>query len=146
MSSTRAIFSGINGAVAADTGAGGLLDSSKGSAYLFGGIFRWGDPERKESANWPRLDVEAISNERDGFVADRVEALVRCHLFIDRDTSFTRLDAASAQLRSVLHDTKITDTSAVWTFSTMTQVREFEGPSSGHESHRIQEYRVNGNK
>lgn len=103
MSCESEILAAVEAVVDADTGAGGLSNTSS-SAYC-PTTFRDDDPNGERTlSNWPALSwsVPAISA-MDAFGAGAYMAELRFDIKVDQDPGFTRHDAIVQRLRTLFH-------------------------------------------
>ena len=122
MSCESDIINAVMNAISADTGTGGLANTSS-SAYVRG-LHRKDDPQGDRAAgNWPFVEVEC-SNESamDPFGSGAYMAEVRIKIKTDMDTGFSTRDAVCARLRTVLHRVVLT-AGATYGFSAFRIVR-----------------------
>jgi hypothetical protein len=103
MSCESEIITAVINAINADTGAGGLMNTS--SAAYVRDLTRDDDPNGDRAAsNWPSVIVSCSSqSSMDPFGSGAYMADVRLRIKTDMDTGFTNLDAVCARLRTVLH-------------------------------------------
>lgn len=131
MDAVEAISSALETALAADSGAGGLLNST-GNQYLRGSYVRAGDIRKTE--NTPFLEYAIVPTERGLEQLTRdVDALVRCTIESDRHLGFAIPNAVEERLITLLTTTAFT--ASGWTFSTVKIVRP--AFQTGETSNRI---------
>ena len=141
---SEAIFASINTLYVNDTGAGGLNETD-GDAQVRHFI-RQGDPNfsQDRTYNWPLVSVGVFNNESRVFTKRRVEAIVRMSLFTNRDdntSGLTRQYDVAQRMYELFDGATLTAQTGV-AFSLLNQLRDFQGPSSGVELHRVFEYSV----
>ena len=108
MSCEAEIITAVLNAIAADTGSGGLSNTSS-TAYVRN-TWREDDPNgERTGGNWPMIEV-SCSNESsmDPFGSGAYMADVRLKIKTDMDTQFTNHDAIRARLRTILHRVVLT--------------------------------------
>jgi hypothetical protein len=145
MSSREAIYKAFAAKINGDIGAGGLRNSSS-SSYVRGGVYRRADPVRVRSTNRPRIDIEVVDAERDGFEVERIEAVVRVHCVGTRDRGYDELDPVLSGVRTLFHGAAVTDPGGVWTFTSVRRLRGFSGATSDTDLEQIEEYVVHGSQ
>lgn len=145
MSTHKAAFDICNALIAADTGAGGLLDAAQGDAYLRGGFAMVGDPQRTNSP--PYLDFEIASErEVDAMPNQRVDLIVRFHLFTDRNTAFISSNPGNqhtvvARLRTVFHRVAA-GSAGGWTGNLFYRIGGQQAPASDTKCHYVETYHL----
>lgn len=140
MSLESDIFAGINTIKAADTGSGGLANTS-GNAYVRA-WYREDDPVDRDSDNWPMIRVDTSgSDEQDKFDNGLATCVIRMSITVKRDydQTFTLLDAVVDRVRKVFHTATIAQTTD-WAFSPLYCQRVFKGPTTSNETRRIVEF------
>lgn len=114
MDAVEAIYSAWKAHFDADSGAGGLRNTS-GNQYVVGGMFRDGDPQI--TRNNTRIEVSIVPIEADAELGARhIEATVRNRIVTKRDLGFARQNAVEKRLIARFKDsTSLTATG--WSFS-----------------------------
>jgi hypothetical protein len=147
VSSHRAAFDICNTLIAADTGAAGLNNVASVN-HLFGGFARVGDPQRTNAL--PYIDMEIASErEVDAFIGQRVDMVIRFHVYTDRNTVYQSTaggqDAVVRQLRIVFH--KITGaTSDSWVPNMFNRISGQQAPASDTTAHYVETYQLRMNR
>lgn len=139
------IWTAILAKYTADTGASGLNNTSSANNVIH--FVRRGDPnfDMDRRADWPNIVVDIFNTESRVFGLRRTEALVRMHLYTHRDTNtslLTTQDGIGERIYAVF-DGATLSTQGTTEFAIMNQVRDFQGPSSGIDLHRVYEFTVN---
>lgn len=144
MDAHEALFSQLETKFTADSGAGGLANSS--SAGYVRHFVRMGDPSIGEdrTGNWPKIVVEIIDNDISTFGHENYDGLVRLHVYTVRDAGFTTLNAVNERLRTVYKNASLGATTTGWTFSIFTRLRSFAAPATTDTMHTVHEYSVIG--
>lgn len=143
---SASIWTALKAKFEGDTGSGGLNENSDSSNARVRHFVRMGDPnfDGSQSRSWPAIIVEIFVNESRVFGTRRSEAIVRMHLYTDRDanTADFTLQNAVADRMYVLFDGSTLTSQGTTEFSLLNQLRDFQAPSSGRELHRVFEYSV----
>lgn len=145
MDLSEAIFAGLNALYVADSGAGGLANST-GDQYVRQFV-QEGDPnyDRDGARAWPAVKVSVVENEDAAFSlssSDRNNAMIEMHVFTLRDQGRSKQNAVNDRIRGVYH-TSLLATQTGWTqFSPLIRLRGFQAPSSGTEYHYVHQYTV----
>ena len=113
MDITEAIETGVEAAVAADTGSGGLRNAT-GDQYLLGNIKRAGHPDVSDTPPFMRYTIVPRNQGMDN-MAQAAQVRVRFDLFSQRDLKFTKPNAIMDRLVTVLRTGTFTATG--WNFS-----------------------------
>lgn len=144
MSSHRAAFEYFKALRAADTVIG--LNAPGTLTYLYGGFVRRGDPQRTFQVPWVEFEI-AGEREQDsmGDLGDRVDLIVRTHLFTNRDTMYTSLagnqNSVAARMRAVFHGVTPThDVLLGWVPNKIYRVSGQQAPDNGAVAHYIETY------
>lgn len=143
----QAVFYGLKEAAVADTGSGGLFESS-GSAYLTGGFRLEGESERTRA--YPRIDVQPVYHGRmDASDVDIWSGLWRMRVMVQRDRAFGTGDTpeAAGQLSAVMDRVEaVFDKVSVdvpgYDASTLSISRSFRGPETPDVVSRIVEFNI----
>lgn len=138
------IFAGLTALYTADTGSGGLNETSDTSPAVVRYFIRRGDPnfETDRTSNWPLIVVDIFNGESRSFTNRHADALIRMHVYTNRDSntsSFTIQDAVNARVQTVFDGANMGNQSP-FSFSVITYQRHFQGPASGNELHYIHEF------
>lgn len=141
------IFAGLSALYTADTGSGGLNETS--GAALVRHFVRRGDPnfEMNTQHNWPMVIVEVFTSESRQFANRRIESIIRMHLYTDRDantSSFTTQNAVSSRITALYDGTIMSqasfDATHTITYSELNQLRDFQAPATDKELHLVIEF------
>lgn len=142
MSCESEIIAAVMNAINADTGAGGLMNTSS-SAYVRR-LYREDDPNGDRTGNnWPVVEVGcSTESAMDQFGSGAYMADVRIRIKTDMDTQFSAHDAVRARLRTILHRVVLT-AGSTYGFSAFRIVRwqRFQ-PIALKEMHSIADCRV----
>lgn len=137
-----AIFKAMFDLYEADTGTGGLNETGGNSRVTH--FVRSGDPNvtPDRSHYWPMIVVDVFVNEARVFPNRRVEAIIRLHLYDNRDQNVNNLERQNAVSAAIttLFDGATLDTEAGVSFSLLNQLRNFQGPTTGVELHHVFEF------
>lgn len=139
------LYSAIQAAYAADSGAGGLANST-GNQYVRPTDFkRFDDSDERNNGNWPMIEIDVSgSGEDDAFGRGRALIYGRAYLTFKRDgvsAMFAKVDAVEDRFRTLYHRNQLT-ASATWAWSTLTINRVVRGPATGNELKRVVEFQV----
>lgn len=150
MEATEAIFTQFKAMIDADTGAGGLSNST-GNQYVRGGVVRETDRRSAATSNRPDLVVSVVPVETGVEASGRtVQAYTRASIRVDRDSSPSVAGAAEAdaiedRLVTLFNGVTLAAGSTGWAFSTMTYLRTF-WQQSDKMLFPIVEFQVMGSK
>jgi len=139
------LYTAIQTAYAADSGAGGLANST-GNQYVRSTDFkRFDDSDERNNGNWPMIEIDvSAAGEDDAFSRGRAMVYGRAYLSFKRDgvaAMFSKIDAVLDRFRALYHRNQLT-ASASWAWSPLTISRVIRGPVSGNEAKRIVEFQV----
>lgn len=109
------LFTSLLAMYTADTGSGGL-NATASAAYVRN--FDRVQDTNSRSDNWPLVEVEIVEQEGDPFERNKVQAIVKFHIFTKALTRFADQNAVIARMRTVFHKTTPGNGSA-WTFGQM---------------------------
>lgn len=145
MSTHRAAFDIVNALIVADIGAGGLSIAAS-DAFLRGGFSRVGDPQRTFAK--PYIDMEiATEREVDAMPNNRVDMVLRFHVYTDVNTAYRTTDvpgsqdAVVARLRAVLHGATGA-TSGGWIPGVLGRVGGQQAPATDTDAHYVETYQL----
>lgn len=119
MSAAGDLYTKILARAVADTASGGLYDTAKGTAFLFGGMFRHEDADN-ESQAWPRITVQISDSLRPYFGSgnDGLKMRVDFRIYTDKSLQFTAPDAIVQRLLVRYHRWQ-PSTATDWNWSPM---------------------------
>jgi len=137
------IFTSLEALYTADTGAGGLNESSDTSQARVRHFVRMGDPnfDADRTFNWPIVRVEVFAGEMRSFSNRHADCVIRMHVYTLRDHGFADQSAVNARIVSVYDGARLA-TQSPFNFSVMTYQRHFQAASSGTDLHYVQEFSV----
>lgn len=146
-----ALFTGLSALFTADTGSGGLNESSDTSSARVRHFVRRGDPnyEVDHPGNWPMVVCDINVTEARVFANRRTDAIIRMHLYAQRDSGTSDLtiqNGASGRITELFDGAQMASqvfrqTSTV-TFTILNELRNFQAPSSGTQLHHVFEFSV----
>lgn len=132
------LFTAIYAIFAADSGSGGLANSSA-NAYLRGGMFDSDDPHfNRENTNWPFVivDIDTTNYDQFGKAGYTAEIKFECHF--DRDTMSTTTVKNAVMGRLYMQYHRVAPSQSTnWQFSPIVFRRDFDGPGDGKDRSRI---------
>jgi hypothetical protein len=136
-------YTKIQAAYAADSGAGGLANST-GNQYVRSTDFRRADDaDDRNNLNWPMIEIDvSASAEDDAFGLGRARVYGRAIVTVKRDQGslmFTKMDAVTTRFRVLFHRNQLAS-STDWAWSPLTITRVMRGPVSGTEAKRVIEF------
>lgn len=135
------LFDALKAVYDADTGSGGLKNSS---ATAFVRQFtREDDPDARDAnQQTPRVLVSIPSiPEEDTFTRGRAIVFGRFIVVTERDRGFTEMDPVLDRLRSQYHRASLTASSS-WSWSPFNIRRTAVAPASGSEMRRVIEWQL----
>ncbi len=138
------IFAAVLARYTADTGASGINET--GGTNRVRHFVRRGDPNFDDirTHNWPMIVVDIFNTEDRFFGQRHANCFVRMHLYTNRDentSSFTSQNNIASKIYD-LYDGYQLATQNSTQFSLLNQLRDFQGPVSGTELHRVFEFSV----
>lgn len=135
------IFTGLEALFTADTGAGGLNENSDTSNAKVRHYIRRGDAnyESDRTANWPVVIVDVLCNEMRSFTNRHADALVRMHVYVQRDNNGFTIQSAVNDRIVTVYDGANMAAQSPFSFSTITYQRHFQAPTSERELHYVHE-------
>lgn len=135
------IFDSLDDMRAADTGSGGLAENTDAEdTAVVRHFIRAGDPNFDERThNWPVVKVDILHTELRSFSNRHADMLVRMHVFTQRDKGFAGQSAVNARIVTV-YDRASPSSQPPFSFSIMSYLRGFIGPTTGNELHYVHEF------
>lgn len=143
---SESLFDAVKALIDADTGAGGLLNST-GSQYVRKVI-------QKDNANYdgrvdvyPSLVIDILpESENSAFgssaTSDRATCIVKIEVVSKRDPGRAVQNAVNDRMRTVL--SRVAPSGTDWAFTKLSRVRGYQGRASGTELRYVHEYAVRG--
>lgn len=145
MSMESQLFSSLKALYTADSGAGGLNNTSSTASVTT--FLSDDDGDTEANLDTPRIVVEVMDQTGDTYALGGSFAPFKFHLFYNRtNEQFEgRMSAVLARVRTVFH--RVTPAAgATWTFSPSTIARIVEADSGGKEGHKVIELRTTATK
>jgi hypothetical protein len=136
------IFTAIEALYSADTGDGGLNESSDSSTAVVRHFIRRGDAthEGDRTSNWPAVVVDVMCNEQRSFSNRHADVLVRIHVYAERtNLGFTVQSAVNSRIVTLLDGVAMSAQSP-FSFSVFTYLRHFQAPTTERELHYVHEF------
>ena len=138
------IFAAFEALFTADTGSGGLNESTDSSDAKVRHFIRRGDPtfELDRTSTWPVVGVESLIGEQRSFSNRHADVLVRMHVYVQLDNNgFAILSAVNSRIVAV-YDGANMSAQSPFSFSVITYQRHFQAPSTEREFHYVHELSV----
>lgn len=153
MSQHKAAFDICAAMITADTGAGGLNNTAS-DAHLRGGFARVGDPQRTQGL--PYIDFEVAGDrESDAFGRNRVDMVVRFHVWTDRNTAFLSYagniqpgnqDTVVAALQTLFHRVTPGAGAGNWNPGMIVRIGGTQAPETDTKLHYVETYSLRLNR
>lgn len=142
MSSHQAAYALFSGLFSNDSGATGLNNASSVS-NLFGGFVRRGS--KNETLQLPRIEFEIASErEQDAMSTDRLDLVIRLHLFTDKNLAFGseagNQNSIATRMRAVFHMVTPGSAQQGWNANQIYRVSGQQVPDDGTRAHYVETY------
>ncbi len=126
----------------ADTGSGGLNETTPPGVATVNAFYRKGDPNEPEP-QLPAIEVEVLNTEGRSFGNRQTDTIVRIHVFTEKNGEFNAgyYDNINQRIIDVYDGIAPATGTTGWTFSIMNHLRDFPAQAAeGNQLHHVHEF------